>query len=81
MSWAIPFVTGHKYKISWGPGLDFDKFEIDLSEKWQYSDKNIIIMHNFTNVRAAFNVTYNNKSLFNNTLPSLNINDASILTG
>jgi len=25
MGWAVPFVTGHKYKISWGfTGIDFD---------------------------------------------------------
>lgn len=23
-SWPTPFVTGHKYKIHWGTGLDFE---------------------------------------------------------
>jgi hypothetical protein len=23
--WAVPFVTGHKYKIHWGTGLDFEE--------------------------------------------------------
>jgi hypothetical protein len=35
-AWAIPFVTGHKYKISWGSmGLDFTSMQVDLSERWQ----------------------------------------------
>ena len=25
MGWAVPFVTGHKYKVNWGyTGLDWD---------------------------------------------------------
>jgi len=36
MAWAVPFVTGHKYKISWGyTGLDFDQMQVDLSERWR----------------------------------------------
>ena len=36
MSWAVPFVTGHKYNISWGyTGLDFDQMQVDLSERWR----------------------------------------------
>ena len=62
-SWAIPFVTGHKYKISWGyTGIDFDQMEVDLSERWQNDDKNIMIMTNFSLVRAAINVTIDGKT-------------------
>ena len=58
LGWAIPFVTGHKYKISWGfTGIDFNQMEVDLSERWQPNDKNIMIMANFSLVRAALNVT------------------------
>jgi hypothetical protein len=33
--WAIPFVTGHKYKIHWGQtGLDYDQMTVDPSERW-----------------------------------------------
>lgn len=35
-AWAVPFVTGHKYKINWGStGLDFTQMEVDQSERWQ----------------------------------------------
>ena len=27
--WAMPFVTGHKYKIHWRFGLDFTQMQID----------------------------------------------------
>ncbi|MFN9903281.1 MAG: hypothetical protein ACK55Z_31815, partial [bacterium] len=34
-AWAVPFVTGHKYKISWGStGIDFTQMQVDQSEKW-----------------------------------------------
>lgn len=32
MSWTIPFVTGHKYRIFWDIGqLDYDRMQIDVS--------------------------------------------------
>lgn len=75
-AWAIPFVTGHKYKISWGSmGIDFTQMQVDLSERWRDSDKNIFLVHNFSVVREAINITVNNIQIMNNTLPSLNIED------
>jgi hypothetical protein len=51
--WAVPFVTGHKYKIHFGmTGLDYEKLTIDASERWEASDKSIYLVHNFTDVRV-----------------------------
>ncbi|CDW80878.1 ipt tig domain containing protein [Stylonychia lemnae] len=50
--WAMPYVTGHKYKIHWRFGLDFTQMQIDLSNRWTTSDKDIYFMYNFTDVRA-----------------------------
>jgi len=36
--WATPFVTGHKYKIHWGTGLDFEEMQILMSEEWKPED-------------------------------------------
>ena len=33
-AWAIPVVTGHKYKIFWGGNIDFEEMQCDISEKW-----------------------------------------------
>ena len=56
--------------------------EVDLSERWQYNDKNIMIMANFSLVRAALNVTIDgNKLVPNNSLPSLDINDPNLYNG
>jgi len=34
-AWTPPFVTGHKYKFSFGnTGVDFEKIDIELSERW-----------------------------------------------
>lgn len=50
--WAMPFVTGHKYKLHWRYGLDFTEMRIDLSPHWKTDDKDLYIVHNFTDVRA-----------------------------
>jgi hypothetical protein len=56
--WAVPFVTGHKYKIHFGvTGLDFTGMQIDLSEEWRATDRDIYLVHNWTDVREAINVT------------------------
>jgi hypothetical protein len=30
-AWAVPFVTGHTYKLHWNSGLDFFRFSFDVS--------------------------------------------------
>jgi hypothetical protein len=58
--WTVPFVTGYKYKISWGNnGLDWDQMSVGLSERWAKDDKSIYFVHNFTDVRQAMDVTVN----------------------
>jgi hypothetical protein len=50
--WAIPFVTGKKYKIHWQKGIDFTKMWIDLSPLWSPADKDLYLIHNFTDTRS-----------------------------
>jgi len=58
--WTVPFVTGHKYKISWGNnGLDWEQMQVGLSERWAETDKSIYFVHNFTDVRHEYDVTVN----------------------
>ena len=69
--WAFPLVTGHKYKIHWGiTGLDFEQMSLTLSERWQSTDKSLYLVHNFTDVREAINITVNGYLIDNNTIPS-----------
>ena len=56
-SWAMPYVTGHRYRIHWGEGLDFERMDFELSERWETNDEPILINLNFTDVREAINVT------------------------
>ena len=51
-AWAIALVTGHKYRIHWGYGLDFMKMQVDLSPLWKPTDKDVYIIHNFTDLRS-----------------------------
>lgn len=49
--WAVPFVTGHTYRINWGDGLDFTQMKMWQSERWETTDSPINIVFNFTDVR------------------------------
>jgi hypothetical protein len=52
MGWAIPFVTNHKYKISFGmTGVDFEQLVMTRSEEWKVDDHAIYLVHNWTDVR------------------------------
>jgi hypothetical protein len=68
--WAVPFVTGHKYKIHWGmTGLDFTDAKVDLSEYWLPTDKSIYLVHNVTDIRAKMDVTVNGDVVEDDTIP------------
>lgn len=57
MGWAVPFVTGHKYKISFGmTGLDFEQLTMTRSENWKADDLSIYLVHNWTDVRQRISV-------------------------
>jgi len=35
-NWAIPLITGHKYRLSWGSsGIDWEQMQLTLSERWE----------------------------------------------
>ena len=55
--WAMPFVTGHKYRIHWRRGLDFDSMLMEVSERWEPTDLNTFFNMNFTETREAVNFT------------------------
>jgi len=57
MNWAVPFVTGHKYRIHWGWANDFEGMQISVSDKWLPTDKNIHFVTNFTEARIGMNLT------------------------
>ena len=55
--WAMPYVTGHRYRLHWEAGLDFEHMAVEMSEKWTENDKNIQLVFNFTEAREAVNIT------------------------
>jgi hypothetical protein len=71
-AWAIPIVTGHKYKIHWQNGLDFNKMRITLSPHWNPNDKDLYLIHNFTDVRAKFEFLTGKDNIKNQSLLSAN---------
>ena len=68
-AWATPFVTGHRYRISFGmTGLNFENLKVTMSERWEATDKNIHFTHNFTDVRAAIDVELDGVLIKNDTI-------------
>jgi hypothetical protein len=48
-SWAIPYVTGHKYRCSFDLGqIIFEKMQIEVSQRWQPDDKYLLLNLNYT---------------------------------
>jgi len=74
-AWTAVFVTGHKYKLSWGnTGIDFEKMRVTLSERWEEDDLPVIFVHNYTDARANFTVkTSDGQQYLNNTIPSTDL--------
>jgi hypothetical protein len=58
-AWAMPYVTGHRYRLHWEAGLDFDSMKIEISERWAEADLPINLVFNFTEKREAINITTN----------------------
>ena len=48
-SW--PYVTGHKYRLSFGEGIDWTSLTIDLSKWWNTTDSDITFVMNHTEIR------------------------------
>jgi hypothetical protein len=78
----MPFVTNHKYKIHWAEtGIDFESMDIEQSERWRPEDKNIYLVHNYSDVRALMDVNVGSQFFENHTLPNYDISNADYKTG
>ena len=55
--WAVPYITGHKYRLHWLRGLDFERMQMELSERWETTDLNTYFVTNFTETREAVNIS------------------------
>lgn len=62
------YATNHNYRYHYGSDLNFDKMKIQLSERWQETDKDIILYHNFTEKRVYINVTLDGVQIHNATI-------------
>jgi hypothetical protein len=65
-AWAMPFVTGHKYRAHWDQGqLDFTRMRIEVSNRWEETDKHVLFNMPFVDDREAvdffgkYNGSYN----------------------
>lgn len=61
-SWAIPYVTGHKYRWFFDIGqLDITSMKIEISQRWQPTDKYLLLNLPYTDNRENIDIytTYN----------------------
>jgi len=48
-SWAVPLVTGHKYRMYWDIGqLNWSKMKIEVANPWKSTDLNILFNYPYT---------------------------------
>ena len=66
-SWAVPFVTGYSYNLSWASRGDFSSVSFSPSELIQPYDKTITLVFNHSEYRETFDISgYTNTSLIPN---------------
>jgi len=72
MGWAVPLVTGKKYRMYFGKiPTDWLTMTVTQSARWQPTDLEIYTIMNFTEARAVINVTVNGVLHANETLNPL----------
>ena len=67
--YTFPFVTGHKYKLSWGNNLDWDQFSINIQNLRAGTDLPVYFVIPFNEVRVKIIVSAGGTKA-NNTLPA-----------
>ena len=56
-SWAVPYVTGHKYRWFFDAGqLDIQNMKIDVSLRWQPTDKYLLLNLPYTDNREHIDI-------------------------
>ena len=53
--WAAPFVTGYRYNIRWGTGLDVEDMDMHLSDRWETDDNQVVFHSRHIDVREEIN--------------------------
>jgi hypothetical protein len=64
--WRFPIVTGHRYRLHWAEGIDVERMDISIGQKWEETDDSVYLMTNFTDVRASINLTTSGGELIAN---------------
>mgnify|MGYP001329961503 CR=1 FL=1 len=48
-SWAVPLVTGHKYRFFWDIGqMNWSKMRIEVGMPWIPTDRNLLLNYPYT---------------------------------
>lgn len=55
--WAVPYVTGHRYRLTWANDLDYTRMMVQMSDRWDAADLDTEFVLPFVDAREAVNVT------------------------
>ena len=55
-SWAVPFVTGYSYQLSWRSRADFNALTVSPSALYSTTDKSITLVFNHSDYRETYDV-------------------------
>jgi len=67
---TMPWVTGHTYHVHFGPGLNWEGLSLEISEHYLDTDKDILFVSNFSDVRQAIQVKVDGVLFENDTIPT-----------
>ena len=75
--WAVPYVTGYSYRLSWGEHIDFKRMIFCTSDRWEAADDPMFFYFNVTDKREAINITTldGDWQFLNETLSTLDVAD------
>lgn len=74
----MPYVTGKKYRVWWGVGLDWSAMKLELSDLWEATDKGIYFVHPYVEARAGgFPITTSSSTGANSNLAATDTLDGT----
>ena len=82
-SWAVPFVIGYTYNLSWASEADFTEMIISPGKLIEATDAAITLVFNHTDYRETYDVTgyTNGTAIDNSTVPLSEIADSNKVCG
>lgn len=83
-AWAIPYVTGHKYRFFFDKGqIDLTSIKIEVSERWTPSDKYVLFNLPYTDPRedidffTKYDINYSSANAMTYFIPNYTLDQST----